>query len=492
MLLNIIYNNKPRKWQIILIVYIAIISLLGKLDAQCIGNSTDPCCNELINIDPITTSFTVNNERLSLPAGQSINFSQLDINYLNPSAPTFKVYSSVSGLVRTPNNPLFSTDPEYKMITNYDPIHHNTIEDNPMHPRYGWQLMHGYNGFRPFTATATSPVFMTTLGYGLTGFHYLFYNRHTGQTRLFTNVESLTDYDPKSLSVNFGFEQLKKTNISGLFNYYNDRMVALDDYSVAKYAKSFLPAAQNIDPNFMNTTDFNLWYDPCVCTKNLEPLKIELFKRNTLSLYAEGKYSGITKPFDNSGQLPSSFGKDWLTSVYGDYDLQKDFEVQGGFQVYRTAQQMVNDYYVSPGMQFLGEAMNLFGGAAGSIPAISIGSTTISQLWGTMTNPSGQISTIYQNVNQSDLDIPIGNILGKAASKFSGMINPSVPNVMFTEGQIALRGKIIQDLNWGGFSFRSLAHPGSRGAQSVSLDKYPYYNEAPGLFTLVKTPIILH
>ena len=371
------------------------------------------------------------------------------------------------------------------MITNYKTSNYS-LDTNPMHPKYGWQLMHAYNGYFPFTSKLVTPVLMSdpTIAKSQTGFHYLFYNRYTGQARFFTNVESTSDYDPKYFSLNFSFVNNPSKGYSGLFNSYNNQILALDEKSDALMAKAFIPN-QNVDPNYINTlSDIKLSYDPCICTKTeneINELKIELCKRNHLNLYAEGKYAGITKQFDNSGKLPSSFGPTWLSSVYGEYLTNDTFKIDGGTTIYKTADSMASAYYVSEDMKFLSTALGLFGKV---VDPIKIGTNiTI----GSLLQEIDFLPSSLKN-DTSKIKLPLGNALSFGAKQLSALVNPAVPNVSFTEGQIALRGKITQDLSWGGFTSRYIHHPGSLSALNCDFDKYPYYNEAPGLMALVYTP----
>ena len=286
--------------QLINLTLILIFSIHCRIYSQCIStNTNDPCCNELINIDPLNSQFTVNTERLTLAnVSQRINFSTFDLNWLDINSitvsnpyPKFKLYSNLgSGAVRNVNNPIFLTSPEYKMITNYNPNTNNSIDDNPMHPKYGWQLMHAYTGYKPFTSSMASPILMPAFE---TGYHYMFYNRHTGDVRFFTSVEFMDNHDPAKISLNLEFLNADPSKNSALFNHYNSRMLSLSDTTRANMAKGFFHPNSNYDQNHFNTTDFKFDYDPCICDKSLNQLAFKLMARNQLNIYAEGKYAGI-------------------------------------------------------------------------------------------------------------------------------------------------------------------------------------------------------
>ncbi|MBL7789225.1 MAG: T9SS type A sorting domain-containing protein [Chitinophagales bacterium] len=475
--------------------------------SQCIGNlPDDPCCNQLIRIDPLDNNARlINTERNNLLNGHAVDFANFDINWLKQSSPhagvPFDVVPS-TGAATTVNNPIYIDWSEYKMITNFNSFQGTAIADLAMHPKHGWELMHAYNGYRPFTSQSSSPILMKNLNLGLQGYHYLFYNRYTGQARIFAYPATNQNFQAENVSVNIGFDinnkvpgQGNKFYTSGLFYQYPTNMLALDQPSDINLIKGFINPESNVDMSFPAVSDFKFAYDPCVCV-NKPILSIELRNRQKMSLYAEGKFIAIAKQFDQSGKIPSSYGNTWMSSVYGDYITQQNslnpnnFEVHGGFQTYGTAQQMADDYYVSPAMKILSQGLNLFGKLVDKIPAINIGTKTFQQFWGSIENVSGtaSIASIYRDVEKSKYSIPVGNILAAGANKLSSMANSPAPNAMFIEGQVALRGLITNDATWGGFSKRKISHPGSLHSKTASFEMYPYYNEAPGIFAMLKTP----
>ena len=204
-----------------------------------------------------------------------------------------------------------------------------------------------------------------------------------------------------------------------------------------------------------------------------------------------------TKNFDNKGNVPTTFGNDWLSSVYGKYNDNKDFEFEDGFQVYRTADRLADQFYVSADMQLFSSLVSTFGSKVGTAAFSSVfgdnlvNGATIEKVWGAVKGLSGTGSSaaIYNNVEEGTIKMPWDQITTFGANKLAGILNPSVPNVTFTEGQIALRGKATQDIKIAGFSQRYIDHPGTRGAQVGVLENYPYYNEAPGLFALINKPM---
>jgi hypothetical protein len=474
--------------KVIISIIIMVLISLRLVSQDCIGvNSSFPCCNQNINIDPLDNGIrTQNTERLnSLLSLGTINFSNFNINWLKNEP--FYVLSS-TGVVKPKNNPLLSTDLSYSMVSNWDPVVEN-FDKLVMHPKNGWQLMHHYDGYRAFSSTPMS----TINGASKQGYHYMFYNKYTGQARFLVSPETNSDYNPTDVSVAFYFPGSGVINTSAIFNWYSGRMKALDKFTTETNVRAFLSNGQNFDESYFGTSDIDLSYDPCVCVKT-STLKMEVRKRTKLSLYAEGKYAGITKPFDNSGNIPASYGKNWLSSVSGEMANHQDFEIKGGFQVYKTAEEMAKQYYVSAGAQFAAMMLNLFGNLGSSIPPIKLGTSSLQEVSAYIGQLPPTISTqaqaIWNTVEKSKYKIPIGSALSLGAQKISASINPAVPNVSFTEGQLALRGKIEGDLVINGFSSREISHPGSLGSLTTSFDKYPYYNEAVGHFAIVKTPKI--
>ena len=484
--------KKKQIMKSIIIFLFTIINCKLIYSQSCIGSNTSdlfPCCNQKINIDPLDNSFTTNTERLGKPNNKDIDFSNFDVKWMTPWAP-FKSIDA-AGVKKDLNNIIFSTSNMYEMISGWQ--NHYDIEKLPMHPKNGWQLMHHYDGWKPFTRTSGSPVTMSSLSASVKGFHYLFYNKYTGKARFIVYPDANLQYNPDELSLNWWLDKSNPTlhPASAIFNIYNSRLLALDKPTEVDKVKAYLGNGQNVSDISGAFLDFDLSYDPCVCvTKPLT--NFELKQRSQMNLYAEGKYAGISRQFDISGKIPSGYGTDWLGSVYGDYISGGDFEVKNGFQVYRTAEEIARRLYVSPEMQLISRGLGLLGGVAGQIPALNIGTETLQNFWGSIQNVSGSASlaAIYNQVEKSKYKIPIGNFLGGQASYYSGQIT-SVSNISFQEGQITMRGKIVADNKWPGFDTRTFFQPGSMdAANNAPLGQYPYYNENVGLFAMLNTPKI--
>jgi hypothetical protein len=463
------------------LIYLLCLHIKLSYGQNCIGtNSTNeyPCCNQIINIDPLDNTYIVNTERIGLNNHRDINFQNFDVKYLDPNHSLKAI--NAQNIETYLNNPIFELGNEYDMMTNWKQFY--DVDKLPMHPKNGWQLMHHYDGWKPFTRF-NSAVNMTSLSAGKLGYHYMYYNKYTGDARFVIYPQTDGPYNPSELSLNLRLVKnaSPKPDASAIFNIYNERLVGLDKPTLVDEVKSYLGSKQNVGSINGAFLDFRFYYDPCVCiTKPI--LEFEARQRTTLQLYAEGKYAGITRQFDKSGKIPSNYGENWLGSVYGDYNGSADFEVKNGFQIYRTADSMAKQFYVSPELQTIASALGMFG-------KVASGSFNIPTNY-TLANTLGKLTNIPSLLNDTNkLNIPLGNLLSGGINYLAGQINADVPNVSFSEGQIAMRGKIVGDTKWPGFNTRSIIYPGSYNVYNkAGVGEYPYYNENVGVFSLIYTP----
>lgn len=455
--------------------------------AQCISNDpTAPCCNELINIDPHNnSSFTRNSERID------INFKATNnLEWVNVNKPNF-IHNKIPGNNPSPlSNPWVQNNASlYPFFSNWgitgkvDPLTNQPVAYSNMDPRYGWQLLHSHTNYQPFS---TVPLGLADAGFS-NGPYFLFYNKYTGHLRALVYPEGLEKANSMQFRLGFGTATSHSANnntwyASSLFNSYNDRMQALDQKAEINSIFAIADNTQGGGDSRPYVGDFNLSYDPCVCN-TLPELEFDVHTRDNLKLYAEGRLVAISSPFNKDGTAPYKFGKDFMSSIWSNHVGNRSFEAKNGFLVYNKADQLAQDFYVSPEMQFLSGALGLFGKAVNGI-SLSTGYTPASLL--------GDIPFLPSSIRQdtSKIKIPIGNILSAGFDTLSSSINPPTPNVFLIEGQMALRGEITNSVNWPGFNKKNIGHPGSPINKSVGKHSYPYYNEAPGLFALLKTPEI--
>ncbi len=455
--------------------------------AQCVSTDpASPCCNELINIDPHNNNtFSSNSER------SDINFKAANnLEWVNTSKPNF-LHNKTPG-----TSPLILTNPWVQYVSNLYPYFSNfsisgmknpvtglTALYSNMDPRYGWQLLHSSTNYQPYSSSAlaaTDPGFSN-------GPYFLFYNKYTGQLRSVIYPEGYEGANSMQFRLGFNTSNSYAINnnsyyTSGLFNSY-DRMQALDQRTIIENVYAIADNTQGGGDSRPYIGDFNLSYDPCVCN-SLPELEFDIFNRDNLKLYAEGRLVAISSPFNKNGSAPYNFGKDFMSSVHGDYISNVDFSVKNGLLVYNKADQLAKDYFVSPEMQFLSSALGMFGKVVSGGINISTGLTPASLL--------GDLSLVPSSIRSdtSLIKIPVGNILAGGLNMLSTAINPPTPNVFLIEGQMALRGEITNSISWSGFNTKNIGHPGSPINKTVGKHNYPYYNEAPGLFALLKTPQI--
>jgi hypothetical protein len=468
-------------------LYIIIFFSYNFSNAQCLSNDpTAPCCNELIHIDPHNSFFTVNNER------SDINFKALNFLQWTNTAQANFLHNKIPG-----NNPSILTNPWvqyvanlYPFFTNYsisglkDQTTNTAATYSNMDPRYGWELMHSATNYQPFS---TIPLLASDPGFS-NGPYLLFYNKYTGHLRTVVYPEGYSGANSMQFRIGFNISTKHPDNnnswyASGLFNMYNKRMQALDEKTLLTDIFAIADNTQGGGDSRPYIGEFNLSYDPCVCN-TLPELEIDVYSRTKLKMYAEGRLVALSSPFDKSGNAPLNFGKDFMSSVYGDYINGSGlYGIRNGLLLYNKADQRAKDFYVSDEMQLLSKGLGLFGKAVNSI-SFSSGITPASLL--------GDLAFLPASIRNdtSKIKVPIGNLLSAGFDKLSSAINPPTPNVFFIEGQMALRGEIENNFSWSGFNKKSIGHPGSPINKTVGKHNYPYYNEAPGLFALLKTPQI--
>lgn len=477
------------------ILFIILIPI-GLYGQDCISNDPDaPCCNELVNIDPLNNNqFMRNNERMksSIPIASRINFNDFNLNWVNTTTFPYSAQQTTATSINNPFGQYISN--HYGMISNFTQFGLPTGAVSNMHPKYGWQMLYAYNGYYPFTnlALKNNP----QLGGSRNGPFLMFYNKYSTKLRILVYPDGF----PTGKDLSFELKFVDPNNYlndkplgSALFNSHGSSQ-ALDDTTTVKSVVAFADNSQAAGVPNPNFADMDLDYDPCVCKTN-PTLQFNVRFRDQLTLYAEGKFTGIQTPFNNSGVAPYQFGANYLSSVYTEHLTNEDYAVKNGFTIYDKIDKLAQDYKVTKEMLLLSQALGFFGDKLSgfTIPTNLLGSaTTIEQFWGSIQNISGTASMaqIYQQITPENKKLPVGSALAYGVNKLNSSINPAVPNVSILEGEIALRGTITENKISASFPSVELVHPGSQGASNPNLqwNLYPYYNEAPGIFALVKKP----
>jgi Secretion system C-terminal sorting domain len=407
-------------------------------------NATDgtlaPCCNANINTD---YNFPSNPERSDL-----VN----QFNWLNPASS-----ASGSAIIKINRNGSsinidhpFLNDiiSRYYWYSNYRIGDPPPFENNTMHPKHGWQLLYHNFGFDIFTTTPSSntPAIFNPV--------MIYYNKYTGKMRLFSSPTEGNSFDESSVKIDLVTNSTLKVN--GLFSHNKSVADALDRRTEIRQVTASIPFAS---PNTWAGGDIQTTYDPCIC-KDESRLFFKFFDQDFSNVYMSGNIVGINKPLDNSGTSPLEFGKNFISSVYTSYlNTPGRSTPLSGMLVYNKIDQLVAGSYVSPQMKDLIGALDL-------------------------------ISSVTGPVGKQLGDEELGEKIGKGLSFGSKQLKTTTPNITFLEAQGAFSGEINNISNSGGYGSFELLTPGSfhNFRQSVPWNIQPLYNEALGLFALLKTP----
>lgn len=434
-------------------------SLVAQIQEECIEPTYPslPCCNGYVNTDPNYLN--------------DVDYAPIDFNY-NPnwlSGYTFPAYKSASELFYLPHPYKITTITDLESITNWTPST-DRFDTLVYSPRFGWELIH-YN-FNTQINTSTPLFESDPNNRSDAGFDMMFYNKYTGQLRLFMYPLPFADENYSKLSSEIRFIDINETSpsgiprkYSGLFNNYQYPIKALDKNIEVLKIKSFAPNFQTFHTRPV-WYDFETSYDPCVCIFDNHQTELEFnFYTSTIGqMYLEGNAFGFSKSINSSGGDQTLFGTDYLASVYTDYLNDINFDVENGFSIYQDLNSMIENGYIPEWQEGLLDLLDLAQLGVDNVP--------------------------WPDLNIAGINVPYEQALSYGFKYFSNQINSKRPTFTITESKMALRGEFSSTFGSRMKSSFRLYNPGSQYTvnQFDYPSRHPLYNEALGVFSLMKTP----
>ncbi|TAE74371.1 MAG: T9SS C-terminal target domain-containing protein [Bacteroidetes bacterium] len=409
-------------------------------------------------------------------------------------------------------NPYYDTDQETLRYFNLmnTPVGPNMFDPEKMdfHPKDGWELLHRHFGYNPDEVTTTNPATDSRIHPYL-----LLYNRYTGKIRqvaylpslagqqLFMKVSHKVDQNPTPSSPKY----------SSLFNGYDGLFRALDRQTrVAEVSSPTKPGAYDGSPA---AADFDVSYDPCVCNHKSE-LLFTYETVLTADLRLEGRLVGINSPLNGSGTSPVLNTQDFLWQV-----TKPGFSVNGGRQTYFNIDKLVAKYKEPPktspsfGQLIRGGLTDLLklgiGAISGGIDGWLAGKVEkLARSLVPRTTSGGHCSTYVDDsshtcgpvskpwFNPEIIKIGSLGLTGLSTNYFNSVLTPeqpkfNIPNISFLEAEGVFTGTAVSNFTNNSNSIR-LLNPGSKDSNlpGIPWQFYPFYNEALGIFAVLRTPKI--
>lgn len=322
---------------------------------------------------------------------------------------------------------------------------------------HGWELLWKFDGYE---ADGITPI-AGGMGGVNTAANFILYNRYTGMLRWFTapKVMGSTYNELESL-----IEFTDKNKVASLFRNYNGLDQALDKPTLVTTTASPAKTSHSIDHFTM--ADFTISYDPCVCYFDSK-LDFKLNGIETADINLYGRLEGQSEMLDKK----SAIDTDRLLSVYKDRQFQN--KVNNGLLEYKNYAEMVRDF------KKLENKTNIYDDVYGASKILK----DVAEFGTEMKMPWKYLKTFSK-------------LTGFASMPFKTEKSTKSPP-MLIQAQMTLTGELTSSTNLNGFSF-SLFTPGSYKTDfdfaklnSLSNNErflYPAYNQALGLYALLKTP----
>lgn len=372
-----------------------------------------------------------------------------------------------------------------------------------IHWEDGWELMWMNTGYypngEPLNFKNPNRILTDPLGLANARVPYIIlYNRYTGKLRVFANL--FTDFNQvDSVRMILGHPNLSNTKKTGIFRHLSGYDKTLDETTEQTFVSSINFHNKN-NHRLWWSSDFQLGYDPCVCEhesqltldfKSVKDQNINLFGRivgqqqNINAFDADFLTNESIEAAANSGSggslLFKSFG-----SLLDNYDKQ--------LRDYDTRLQSFNSPMNQAIRQIILAAKNGVLNNSGAFVATAIGGiavralvningaassdTTTAKKWGE------EASKAVKGELGKALDMVVTGNFGK--DFMTAPQRPTMPTASFSE--MRLTGSITDVAS---IQVTNFLTPGTyKYPQDLTPQNYPAYNNAVGLFALLRKPRI--
>ncbi|MCU0442187.1 MAG: T9SS type A sorting domain-containing protein [Bacteroidia bacterium] len=377
------------------------------------------------------------------------------------------------------NNPFFDEDEDYlkhiNLFSNTTNLQNQLVVDNDYSNfhrlvdemditsvEHGWELLWKFDGYEADGVTPVSGV----AGSDFKSMNFILYNRYTGMLRWFmapkVNGNTYNELEP--------LIEFKDNQVASLFRNYNGLDQALD--KTTEVVRIASPAQTSFSLPYFSMADFNISYDPCVCYFDSK-LSYSLNANTTANIDLYGRLEGTGKMLNESDAVNT----DRLLSLYKNADNNFRDQVKYGLLEYKNYGKLVDDF------NKFNQKSNIYDDVYGASKIVA----EIADLGLTAVDPS---RAAYKKLKI------ISKFTGFASMPFKTDKSTKSPP-MLIEAQMTLTGQLTSTTTLNGFSF-DMFTPGSFNTPN-SIDQlnsenepdrfeYPVYNQALGLYALLKTP----
>tara|TARA_B100000508_G_scaffold140085_2_gene140050 strand:- start:66357 stop:69095 length:2739 start_codon:yes stop_codon:yes gene_type:complete len=469
-------------------ISIVLIFCTNYLISQCDNNvSTDPAA-------PGNEALPDSTEDVSAPYGQ-------DVRYLNG----FDWWSPNSYTLE-PDMAFNTNGTPYGAMSNIQSSNQSSsysylnkaLGSEEMNPNNGWELLLSNLGRYPDNQTPdpASQIDLNNVPY------LVFYHRYKGIIRVFVRYgqNSFPNDAVDGLKINLYHDNAGgQQSLSGIFRLGDGMDRSLDQETKTSYLSTVVPP--NGQVNFWLSGDFQMAYDPCVCTypTNVK-LNFEYFSTTSLSLTGRA----ISVPDEIIDQNGNITNPDFLSGV----DFSSELQAENGFIIYEKMGALVDDYIAKlEDYETQLAAANEYNDKLEKDLAVLNVAKIIFQSGINLVTGSPQLSSLISLVpGISDWEEASKNVFWKELDKVlmkeldlyisdnfqekSEPEKPSLPTASFTE--MNFDGELNNVLPINGPLFMT---PGSFKNSDPLVKKevsnmhsYPIYNQPLGVFALLETP----
>jgi hypothetical protein len=459
----------------LIIIILSINIASSNLYAQfpCYGlTSTSACCNGIINTDK-RGGFTVNQDPNGILNQLDWTKKQLDI-IRNPFS-TGIIYESVM-------------NPFYRQGSAYDELRNQSfnlnvyalpsfIDSLDFHAKDGWQLLHAHFNYQPD--------FITKVDFDneRRGPYFILYNKYTGRMRFIYNIKENNNLTTRGI-VNFGFYEglnnKQSPNYSALLANYYPTVQTLSDSSLKHTVSYFAPPSNE---GAWSYGDFDLGYDPCVCSKDNSDIYFYVENQQSSEIQMVGKTIGKLVSVDGSGNPAFTFGKNWFANIDANGN-----NIEDGLAIYDNATTLAEQYKIKDQNFF---QQHILGNIS---TIISTGASLVAgPLSGVLSNYINDFTGIVgKKLTDDEIKGGITATLAAGGKYLNTTINAKkgIPNIMFMESFSKFSGTVKGRFVARSFEEVLLKNPGSIGSISPTLlwKNKPFYNEPLGVFALLEKP----
>jgi hypothetical protein len=414
------------------------------------------------------------------------NFVSLNNMQLSPSEPYGNAMEPINSIG-------YSGHYEY-LSANYQDV---------MHPQGGWELLTFNRGWYADNSSSVN----WTLNPSLQSVPYLlFYNKYKGIARVFFRYGNNTS---PLLSVNFASIELYFDNsnfVSGNLRLGNGLDRTLDQETIVKTQLARVPSPGAAELWF--STDFQLAYDPCVCSHESDlRLRFTFFTQSTLQIFGTA-VTTTDELTSESFMNDPNYIHNFMSSA--DYTAANADDQRKGAIIYKNMLLLLDDYekrlkvykkQLEEVNQYNAEIEKTEAIIKIAQTALSLGVTAVTGMQGysALLSKIPSVKAMADSPNfGKDTQKEFWKALDKTLmtgfellvkddlKKKTAPEKPQQPTVSFTE--MYFSGTVTSENFVQGYP---MSTPGSKNSNQININQpttYPLYDEALGVFALLEKP----